>query len=169
MYSFISKRLPLLCIAAALFLSFTTRPDKSNFSGSWSLNEGKSELGDFGGRIAARKIKVEQKDDAIVITKTSPSFNGGEMTSTETLTFDGKTTETPVFGTAKKKSTAKWSEDGKTFTITYAIAFERNGETMEVTGTEIWSLGSDGKSLTSQITSNSPQGEMALKAVYDKQ
>ncbi len=164
----ILKKFPVALIAAALLLSFTTTADKANLAGSWKLNEGKSELGEFG-RFATRKIKVEQKDDAITISKTSPSFNGGDdVTTTETLTYDGKTSESTVFGNSKKKSTAKWSDDGKTLTVTFSIAFERNGQTFDVTGTETWSLTEEGK-LFVVNSSTSPQGERTTKAVYDKE
>lgn len=158
-----------ILLVPALFFSFTAIPDKVNYSGNWSLNESKSELGDFGSRFAPRKIKVDQKDEAITIAKTAPSFNGGDVTITETLTFDGKTTETTVFGSAKKKSTAKWSDDGQTLTVSYNIAFERNGETTEITGTEAWTISGDGKTLTLKTASASPQGEFSMKTVYDKE
>ena len=75
-----------ILIAPAIVLSVASMPDRANFSGEWKLNEGKSELGDFGGRVA-RAIKAEQKDDAITIAKTSPGFNGGDpVTTTQTLT-----------------------------------------------------------------------------------
>jgi hypothetical protein len=157
-----------LILAAAFLFAFTQKADKANFSGSWSLNEGKSELGDFGARITPKKIKVEQKDDAITITKIS-SFNGNEMSTDETLSFDGKTSETTAFGNSKKKSTAKWSEDGQTLTVSYSIAFDRGGQTMEITGTETWTLANDGKNLSLVTVSSSPQGERTLKAMYDKE
>src|SRR5437667_6392267 len=113
-----SKKLIGILIAPALFLSFTTLPDHANFSGDWKLNEGKSDLGQFG-PYAPRKIKVEQKDDGIIISKTAPSFTGEDVTTTETLSFDGKETESTVFGTSKRKASAKWSDDGQTLTITY--------------------------------------------------
>jgi len=163
----IIKKLPVALIAAAFLLSFTTVADKANFSGSWKLNEGKSELGEFG-RFIPRKIKTEQKDDAITISKTAASFNGDEVTTTETLTYDGKTTETTVFGTAKKKSTVKWSDDGKSMAISYSIDVERDGNTMTFTGTETWSLSDEGK-LVLSTKSVSPQGERNTKAVYDKE
>lgn len=164
----IFKKLPVALIAATFLLSFTTVADKANFSGSWKLNEGKSELGEFG-RFVPRKIKAEQKDDAITVSKTSASFNGGEdVTTTETFTYDGKTTETTVFGGAKKKSTAKWSDDGKSLAISYSIDFERDGATMTITGTETWSLSDEGK-LTLNTKSVSPQGERSTKAVFDKE
>lgn len=167
MKKYFSKQLLSFLIAPALLLSFTSVPDRVNFSGEWKLNEGKSELGDFGGRFAARTIKVEQKEDAITIAKTAPSFGGGDATTTETLTFDGKESETTVFGNSKKKSTAKWSDDGQTLTISYSILFERDGQTNEFKGTETWTLTKEG-SLSLVTVSSSPRGENTTKAVYDK-
>lgn len=166
MKQFFSNRFLSFLIAPALILSFTTMPDKANFSGEWKLDEGKSELGEFGGRFAARSIKVDQKADAISISKTAPSFQGGENTTTESLTFDGKETESTVFGSSKKKSTLKWSEDGQTMTISYMIAFERNGQTTEIKGTETWTL-KDGM-LSLVTVSSSPRGETTTKAMYTK-
>lgn len=168
MNSYMTKKTMLYLLVSVFLLSFTVTPDKSNFSGSWKLNEGKSELGN-GGRFTPRKIKVEQKDDAITIAKTSLTGGGEEITSTETLTFDGKTVESTVFGNSKKKSSIKWSEDGKTSTVTYTIAFERNGQTFDVNGTETWTLTDEGKSLSVTTVSTSPQGERTTKAVYDKE
>lgn len=159
------KTLSFLIVSICL-LSFVVLPEKINLSGEWKLNEGKSELGDFGSRFAARTIKVEQKEDAITISKTAPSFNGGDATTTETLSFDGKESETTVFGSSKKKSVAKWADDGQSLTISYTIAFERDGQTTEIKGTETWSL-KDG-ALSLQTVSSSPRGEMTIKAVYEK-
>jgi hypothetical protein len=168
MKAFLSKRILGLLIAPAFLFAFTFKADRTNFSGEWKLNEGKSELGEFA-RFATKVIKAEQKQDAMTISKTAPTFNGDDATVTETLTFDGKEIETTVFGTAKRKSTAKWSEDGKTFTINYTLVFEFNGQTSEVKGSEVWTLSEDGKALNLQINASSPQGELSSKAVYDKQ
>jgi hypothetical protein len=161
-----SKQLLVLLLAPALLSSFIAFTEKANFSGEWKLNEGKSELGEFGGRFAARTIKVEQKEEAITISKTAPSFNGGDNTTTETLSFDGKESETTVFGNSKKKSTLKWSDDSQSFIISYSIAFERNGETSEFKGIETWSLKDGALSLVT--VSSSPRGENTTKAIYNK-
>lgn len=166
MQTSITKKLLAILIAPAFLLAFTSIPAKINLSGEWKLNEGKSELGDFGARMAARTIKVDQKDDAITITKTSPSFNGDEVTTTETLSFDGKVSETTVFGTSTKKSTAKWADDGQSLAISYTILFERNGQTTEIKGTETWSLADGALSLVT--VSSSPRGETTIKGIYTK-
>ena len=153
-----------LFLSVSLF-SFKALPDKANFSGAWKLNEGKSDLGNFG-RFAARTVKVDQKGDAITISKTAPSFQGDDVTTTETLGFDGKESESTVFGTAKKKSTVKWSDDN-TMVITYTILFERDGQTTEIKGTETWTVTKEG-ALSIVTNSSSPRGESTTKAIYEK-
>lgn len=164
----LSLKALLFIIAPALLFAFTTIPDHANFSSSWKLNEGKSELGQFG-RFATKVIKADQKTDSITISRTAPSFNGDDVTTTETLHFDGKQTETPVFGTSKKTSTVKWSDDGQTMIINYTLLLDFNGQTNEIKGSEKWSLSDGGKTLTVSNTASSDQGEFSTKAVYDKQ
>lgn len=161
------KRLSAFLIAPALFLAFTSAPDKANFSGEWKLNEGKSDLGQYAA-FAPRKIKVEQKADAITISKTAPSFSGEDVTISETLPFDGKEVETAIYGNSKRKASAKWSDDGQTFTITYNLTLDFNGQTTEIKGTETWTLGDGGKTLVSQNNSTSSYGDIQAKGVYDK-
>ncbi|TMI74368.1 MAG: hypothetical protein E6H09_05495 [Bacteroidetes bacterium] len=161
------KFLFFLVAPAALLVSFTSMPDHVSFTGDWKLNEGKSELGDFGARFAATAIKIDQKADAITIARTRPGRNGGDPTTTSvTLTFDGKETETTGFGNSKTKSTAKWSDDGQTFTINSTTSFERDGQTSEFKGTETWTLKDGALSIVS--VNSSPRGETTIKAVYDK-
>ena len=153
-----------LLIPAVLLLSFTKITDRPNFSGDWKLDESKSELGDFGGRVA-RSLKVEQKDNAITITRTTPGFNGGDpVTSSVTLSYDGKVTESEGFGGSKRKSTAKWSDDGSTLTVDNTTSFERDGQTSEFKSTETWTTKDGLLSIVSH--SNSPRGESTTKAIY---
>jgi len=161
------SRLLAFLIAPAIFVSFNTLPDKANFSGEWKLNEGKSDLGQFA-QFAPRTIKVNQTADSITISKTAPSFQGDDVTLTETLPFDGKEVESTIFGSSKRKASAKWSDDGQTFTITFTILFDFNGQQTEVKGTETWTLADGGKTLISQNNSSSSFGDIAAKGVYEK-
>jgi len=162
------KLLFSLVAPAAILLAFTSMPDRASFSGDWKLNEGKSELGEFGGRFTPRSIKVDQKQDNITIARTRPGFNGGDpVTTTVVLTYDGKETESTGFGNSKTKSTAKWSDDGQTLGINSVTSFERDGQTSEFKATETWTLTKEG--LLSVVTvSSSPRGESTTKAVYNK-
>jgi hypothetical protein len=164
----LSKKLLTLLIAPAFLFAFTTKVYKANFSGDWKLNESKSDLGPMA-QWATRAIKTDQKDNDITINRTAPGPDGGDATTAETLSFDGKETESTVFGNSKRKASAKWSDDGNTLTVNYVLNLDFGGQAFEVKGNEIWTLSSDGKTLTVQTNASSPQGDLTAKAVYDKQ
>ncbi|GEO10183.1 hypothetical protein [Segetibacter aerophilus] len=152
--------------AFATLCSAHTVRQGANFSGDWTLNTTKSELGEMAGRVPT-KLKVTQSADAITTERTS-SFNGEERKTTEKITLDGKESENVVFGTSKKKSIAKWADNGQTLNLNSNIAFERDGQTMEIKGTENWKLSDGGKTLSIESTSVSTRGSFAAKAVYEK-
>ncbi|MEO6317111.1 MAG: hypothetical protein ABIU63_10100 [Chitinophagaceae bacterium] len=166
--TFVVRSLSALVIFSVVILSsFTVNAQRASFSGDWKLDETKSELGEFGGRVA-RSIKADQKEDAITTTKVSPGFNGGEsVTATLKLTFDGKVAESEGVGGSKRKSTGKWSEDGKTLTVNSTMTFDRDGQSFEIKSVENWTITKDG--LLSIVTnSTSPRGESTVKAIYTK-
>jgi len=157
----------VLTFGMVMLCSFALHAQRASFNGDWKLDEAKSELGEFGGRVA-RSIKAEQKEDAITTTRVNPGFNGGgPVTTTFKVTFDGKVAESEGFGGSKRKSTAKWSEDGKTLTINSTMNFERDGQSFEIKSTENWTITKDG--LLSVVTnSTSPRGESTTKAIYTR-
>ncbi len=165
-----AKKLVAFVTVPALLLSFTILADKANFSGDWKLNEGKSDFGQRGARFATKELKVDQKDDAISISRTTPSFHGGDdVTNTETLTFDGKEVQSTGFGNSTRKSSLKWADDGQSFAITSNTTMDRNGQTVTFSATETWTLEDGGKSLTVTSVRTTQQGDVTTKAVYDKQ
>jgi hypothetical protein len=162
------KKIASLLVLTTFLFAFTgSKPYQTNFSGTWTLNEGKSELGQFGARGAASKIVIDQKADAITLTRTVQGFDGVVSDASETLT-EGKESESTVFNTAKRKSILKWAADGNTFTINATTVFERNGQSFELKGVETWGLSADGKTLTLQNSVSTAQGDFATKGVYDK-
>jgi hypothetical protein len=165
-----AKNLLAAVIVSSILVSFSTKEDRLNFSGSWAFNEGKSDFGQRGARFATKTIKVEQKDDAITITRTTPSFQGGDdVTTTETLGFDGKEVQGTGFGGSVRKSTLKWAGDAQSFAISSTTTGERNGQSFTFSGTDTWTLGDGGKSLMITSVRTSQQGDVTTKAAYDKQ
>lgn len=140
----------------------------ADFKGEWTFNEKKSKLSEGRFRMNAQKIKVTADGDALVIERTSNTPNGETRSTSEKITFDGKPSESTVFGNSKKVSTAAWSASGEELTINSTINFERDGNTFEVKTVEIWKLLDGGKSLSLDVTSTSPRGEMKNTFVYDK-
>jgi hypothetical protein len=141
-----------------------------DFSGEWKLNEQKSELGQFGGRGAAKTIKVTSSDaKGIAIERTSTNQNGEAVVRKESLTFDGKESESAGgFGNSTRKATAKWSDDGQSMIINAIMTLDRNGEKMEIKQNETWKLGDGGQTLTIESNSSSSFGESTMKLVYEK-
>ncbi len=161
----------LLIISMALLLVGTTAAfvlRKADFKGDWTFNEGKSKLGEGRFRMAPQKLKVTSEGESITIERTNNTPNGETATSSEKLTFDGKATESTVFGSAKKSSVAAWSANGEELTINATLNFERDGQTFEVKTTEVWKLLDGGKTLSIDYTSVSQRGTNNQTFVYDK-
>ena len=69
---------------------------EANFSGEWSLNKEKSEMGERRGRMTSTKLVVAQDSDKINIKRTGQGRNG-EYTREEEITLDGKENELEGF------------------------------------------------------------------------
>jgi hypothetical protein len=166
------RRKSTIAVAIAVFCICTsaTIVNSVNFSGEWKLNESKSDLGQFGGRGAARTIKVASSDaNGISIERISTNQNGEAVSRTEALTFDGKEAESKGgFGNSTRKASAKWSDDGQSMIINAVSTFDRNGEKMEIKQKETWKLGDGGQTLTVEASSSSSFGESTMKLVYEK-
>lgn len=134
-------RFTQLLLAATLLLA----ADRPNFSGSWKLNDSKSDVGAPSGATK----KVEQDDKELRMTTTK----GGQSTETK-IRLDGKENENRV--------SARW--EGSTLVI--RSRREVNG--MKLQSEERWTL--DGATLTVQSKVTGMQnGDLTMKLVYDKQ
>ena len=139
-----------------------------DLSGDWTLNKGKSELGEWGDRIASTKIKITSKPDMLAVDRVGANFEGAEVTTNEKLSFDGKESESTMFGNSKKKSVAKRSDDGQSLKVTSTIFLDINGEITEVKVDEEYKLTENGQALSLVSNANSSYGPSIMKLVYDK-
>lgn len=156
-----------LIVGMFLLFSATAVAQKSNFTGSWTWNETKSPAPENGFRMGASKIIATQTDLNLSIDRTYKGRDGEDVVAKETYTLDGKECENLFFQSMKRKSTATWSTDGKTLTISSVTFFERDGETMEMKSSEVWKM-SDAGELVMDVIFNSPNGEMKSSMIYDK-
>jgi hypothetical protein len=158
----------LISLTVVLFLIMpeisNAQGGKANFSGSWTLNESKSTMPQGGGaggqRMGGRNFTIKQ--DANTLTRITTNQDGEQREAKYTL--DGKETVTST-GRGDSKSTAKWSADGKSLTITTKSTFNGN----ERTSTAVWSL-TDAKTLSIVSTRPGRDGGAPVKTtmVYDK-
>ena len=132
---------------------------KPDFSGTWTLDPAKSQMGGGGapgggGRGPAGPITITQT--ATELTRQVTGREGQPITLTYKL--DG-TESTNTMGPTTARSKASW--DGNKLVLK-TVRETPNG-TVEATDT--WSLSADGKELT--IHSSTPRGERTM--VYTKQ
>ena len=163
-----SLRLYMLVFLGIFFFTMAaTFAQKTNYSGSWTLNEGKSNLGENRFR-ASLKITAAQEANALNLERLSKGRNDEDRVTKEKYTLDGSECENTVFQNVVRKSKATWSADGKILTINSVMTFERDGEKTEMKSSEVWGISTDGKTLTIESTMNTPNGEMKQTRVYDK-
>ena len=166
--SALPKKLLSLLALCLIVAAFTTKPGSADFSGTWNLNESKSEMGQFA-NIVPKKIIVDQKVDSITMVKTSVGFNGEDVQQAETLSFDGKEKQSTIPpGNSIRKASAKWTDDGKSLIISWNLQLDFNGQMTEIKGTETWTSGADGKSLMVENNSSSSFGDNKFKGYYEK-
>jgi len=155
----------LALVVMSAFIIFPVKVNaqgaKANFSGTWTLNEAKSTMPQSGGggqRMGGREFTVTQ--EANLLTQTRTSQDGTTRASKYAL--DG-TESVNTMGEFESKSTAKWSADGKSLTITTKSNYNGN----ERTSTTVWSL-TDAKTLSVISTRQGQNGEVKSTMVYDK-
>jgi len=159
-----------LFLVAFLMTSFVTdaAAKKPKFSGEWTLNEEKSYVAEYGESMAVTKMVIIQKGKKLTIEKFGISQEGEDYNYTEMYTLDGKECENTIFGTTKKKSTANWSENKQSLTITSTILFEFDGNELEVTTVEILKFTDDGNFLSMNQKAFSDYGDLENTLIYDK-
>lgn len=153
-------RRSVLAVIACMGLMASAATGKPNFTGTWKLVADKS---DFGPMPVPEKYEqaVNHADPDLRIKVTQVSGQG-EVSQELTYNTEGKET-TNSFRGAPMKSTAKW--DGDNLTIESKIDFQGN----EITIKDKWALDENGKVVVVTRNLNSPQGELEMKIVLEKQ
>lgn len=156
-----TRRFWTLTIAAALTCSAALAADKPDFSGSWKLNNAKSDFGPMPQGPEKFERKVDHKDPEMKVN-TTQSMQGNERTTDAAYTIDGKEHDVQL-GTTTAKITANWKAS------VLEVVSKREIQGNAITSTEKWSLNADGKILTVDSAISTPQGEFVMKFVLDKQ
>jgi len=183
----------LVCLTA--FAAFAQDKKAADFSGSWTLDVSKSNLGDRGPRIESMTMTVTQTEKDIKIetaTKRLPppegagngqgsggggqgggmgrggGFGGGDGTTTYTL--DGKETTTEVEGRMGKTPVKLKAEldGGSKLKLSKSSTFNTPNGEATITTKETWTLSDDGKTLTVKRDMETPRGTNSSEMVFTK-
>ncbi len=162
------RNLTVAALLASAVLSPLAAQSKPDFSGSWKMNMEKSDPmgrmgggGGGGGGMAMAPITITQSADKLVITSTR-----GDQVTTATYNLDGSES---VNAGMRGETKSKVSWDGASLVIASESSFNGPNGAMTVTSKEVRSLSADGKVMTVVRTSQTPNGEMTRKTVFDKQ
>jgi hypothetical protein len=164
--------IPVLLLTAMLIIplqEIASNPPakKLNISGTWVLNDSRSNFGEYGQMWASRKLVIVHKRKDLSIERSSSDMDGQLYTVQETYTIDGEECENPVMDESKKISTVSLSDDKSSLVIKSTLYLSFEGQEMQIGTVETYSLGEDGKSLVIDGTSSTDFGDMVVKFVYD--
>jgi len=163
------RNLTVAALLASAVFSPVAAQGKPDFSGSWKVNAEKSDPmggmggggGGGGGGMGTSLVTITQSATKLVV-----ETKRGEQVTTATYNLDGsETTNT----TQRGESKSKISWDGSSLVISSESSFSGPNGAMTVTSKEVRSLSADGKTMTVVRTSQTPNGEMTRKTVFDKQ
>jgi hypothetical protein len=156
------KRRIVLGVLAAIVAAMAA--DKPDFTGTWVLDASKSDFGQMNPPEKMERV-IDHKDPVIKI-KTSQTTPRGSTSMDTEYTLDGKEQkqETPR---GVVLYTPKW--EGAVVVIDSKRSMNVQGQQVEITGFERWSLSEDGKLMTVDSKMVAPMGEMKMKAVFVKQ
>jgi hypothetical protein len=156
------KTLMTIALALATTAAVGLAQDHPNFSGEWTLDLAKSDLGIIP-PPATMTRKVDQKDPAVNVEEKQTGGQQGDTTSNMKYDASGaETTYTMFGGAATAKSTAKW--EGKVLAVNTKTDIQGN----ELTITSKWSLSDDGKVWTDAWHIATSQGELDVTWVLNK-
>lgn len=147
------KKLAFL-LSAILLTTMTFA--QTDFSGNWKLNSSKSKLGERS--FAPKSVVIVQKGNNLSVESHS-EWQGEERIRTNKYTLDGKECMNAGFRDSEVKSTAVWSGDKKSLTITSKFETQNGQMTMKA----VYKM--DGANFVIE----SSFGERSETQVFDKQ
>src|SRR5262249_46243461 len=147
-------------IAMAALAALAVAADKPNFSGEWTLNVDKSNLGPMP-PPASMTRKVDHSDPSLTMTQATTGGPQGDQTFTLKITTDGKEGTTEMMGNQAKTS-ATWEGDA----LVINLKLDLGGGELKLT--EKWTLSDGGKTLTDNSHIALPQGEFDITYVLNK-
>jgi hypothetical protein len=142
---------------------------KANFSGTWILNETKSDFGEYGRMMASDKMIIVHKGKTLTIERYATAPTGEAYNYTEKYTLDGKECFNSPAPEFKKTSTAGKSEDKKGLVINSTLDVSFEGNSMKILTVENFALQESGAMMVIKATASTDYGDMAVSFVYDKQ
>ena len=145
-------------IAVTVLAGVPAAADKPNFSGDWKMNVAQSNFGALPGPSSIVR-KITHAEPSLVIVEQQEG-GLGDQTTTRKYTTDGQDMSFESGG-AVVKGNAVWEGDALILTSTV--------DAMSVKFTDRMTLTGDRRTLVSAVHISSPQGDLDIMIVFDRQ
>ena len=142
-------------------------PKPANFSGTWVLDEDRSEFGRMGAGFAPARLDVVQKDNDLSIKTTRVVEYADDQVAEENLTLDGSESKSE-FMNSPRVTKARMSDAGDEVLIESTVAPVWVTDGSKMTMKETWKLLEGGGRLSIQRSTSSPRGEQNVTLVFDR-
>jgi hypothetical protein len=161
----------VIALTTALISALAVLPAsalQTDFTGTWVLDAGRSEGLPEG---IEQTLTIKQSADRIEL-ESHMKTPMGEQQVVDVYVLDGTETEfQPVLNvqaSSTGRRTSRWSEGRTSLEATERITVQAPQGEITITSVRRWTLAPDGDTLTIEITSNGPQGEMKSKRVFTR-
>lgn len=142
-------------------------PEPADFSGSWVLNEDKSEFGRMGAGMAPARMEVTHRGNLLTVQTTRISEFSDDQVTEEKFTLDG-TESKSEFMNSPRVSTARLSADSSKIVMDSIVSFTWGAPGSKMATKDTWQLLDGGKTLSIQRAVSSFRGDQNLTLVFDK-
>jgi type 1 fimbria pilin len=155
------KSLAATILMIAAVASVALAADKPNFSGDWKLNAAKSNFGPLPAPATYTR-KVTHAEPSITIEDTQTGSVAGDQHDRRSYTTDGTEISYQANG-ADVKAGLTWDGDALQINAKASI------QGMDIVIKDKIALSDGGKTMTDSVHIATPQGEIDLTLVFDKQ
>jgi hypothetical protein len=138
-----------------------------DFSGTWILDEERSNFNNMGAGSQPVKIEVVQQNQELHLKKTTITEYADDLVTEEVLPLTGKEVKSE-FRNLPRVTTANWISGTDTLAVSSRVTFSNNGKTTEMISNEVWNLQPDRNELVIHVNSKTPWGNRTFVLSYIK-
>lgn len=161
----------LMCASLALAQDNKPKDAKPDFSGTWTFDRSKSNLGPLartGLANAEVMLVITHKEPELKILR-KINLNGNTGNQEFTYYSDGRGETNPAsIGNGEVKSKTKWDKMKLESKSSTSFQLRGGGDTFHTDTAERRELSQDGKTLTVTISISGPRGIQSIKLVYNR-
>ena len=142
-------------------------PAPIDVTGTWALDEARSDLGRSGAGMAPSRLELVQHGNVLSVRTTRVVEYADDQVTEEKMALDGTETKSE-FMNSPRVSSAKVSASGDEITVDSVVTFSWGAPGAKMTTSETWKLEDGGDTLVIRRHATSPRGEQNMTLVFGR-